>query len=108
MPLPARHILVCTNERPADRGKPSCAPRGAEAVLSELKQAVKAAGLKDSVWVTKSGCLKHCSLGVTVMVWPERLLLGGVTVADVPEIVQTCGREGKMIERLKMADIPWE
>ena len=108
MPLPKRHLLVCTNSRPAESGKPSCTPRGAEALLGEMKQAIKTAGLKDSVWVTKSGCLKHCSRGVTVMVWPEGILLGGVTTADVAEIVESCGREGKSIERLRMPDIEWE
>lgn len=108
MTPPKRHLLVCTNVRPAEGGKPSCAPRGAEAVLAGLKQAVKDAGLKDSVWVSKSGCLKHCSRGVTVMLWPEGILLADVSAADAPEIAASCGGEGRPVERLRMPDIPWE
>jgi (2Fe-2S) ferredoxin len=108
MPLPKRHILVCTNARPAESGKPSCSARGAEALLAALKDAVKTAGLKDTVWVTKSGCLKHCSRGATLMVWPEGILLGGATGTDVKEIVETCGRDGTPVARLRMPDMPWE
>lgn len=108
MTLPKRHLLVCTNNRGAESGKPSCAMRGSEALLSSLKQAVKEAGLGDAVWVTKSGCLKHCSQGPTVMIWPENILLAGVTAADIPDLVGRCAREGQPVERLIAEDQPWE
>ena len=82
--------------------------RGSEALLSELKQAVKAAALGDTVWVTKSGCLKHCTQGPTVMTWPENILLAGVTMADIPELVAQCARDGKSVARLLAKDQPWE
>ncbi len=108
MTLPQRQLLVCTNHRGAESGKASCALRDSETLLTGLKQAVKAAGLGDSVWVTKSGCLKHCSQGTIVMTWPEKILLAGVTTDDIPEIVSQCAREGKPVERLIAKDQPWE
>ena|SRR6185369_15444918 len=108
MTLPKRHLLVCTNNRGGDSPKASCAMRGSEALLAGLKQAVKAAGLGDSVWVTKSGCLKHCSQGPTVMTWPENILLAGVTAADLPDLVEQCARDGKPVARLVAKEQPWE
>jgi (2Fe-2S) ferredoxin len=108
MTLPERHLLVCTNLRGVDAGKPSCAARGSETLLSGLKQAVKAAGLGDTVWVTKSGCLKHCSQGAMVLTWPEKILLAGVTLADIPDLVSQCAAGGKPVERLLAKDQPWE
>ena len=108
MTLPRRHLLVCTNHRGADSPTASCAVRGSETLLSGLKQAVKAAGLGDTVWVTKSGCLKHCSQGPTVMIWPENILLAGVAPADIPDLIAQCAREGKPVGRLLAKDQPWE
>jgi hypothetical protein len=57
MPVPRVHVLVCLNERPPGSGKPSCSPRGAEAVLLRFKERVSELGLQGSVMVTRTGCL---------------------------------------------------
>jgi (2Fe-2S) ferredoxin len=102
-------ILVCLNERPPESGKPSCAPRGSLAVYHRFKDRVKELGLRDRVMVNRTGCLKHCSRGTTVAIWPWNLWYGGVTPVDVEEILQTSilggGRE---VERLRMPPGPWE
>lgn len=109
MPKPAVQILVCTNERPPDAAKPCCLARGSLAVYHRFKDRVKELGLRDEVMVVRTGCLKHCSHGTTVAVWPYNLWYGGVTVGDVEEIVQSSVVErGKEVERLRMPDIPWE
>ena len=109
MAKPQIQILVCTNERPEGSAKPSCAPRGALAVYHRFKDRVKELGLRDRVMVVRTGCLKHCSQGVTVAVWPFNLWYRGVTVEDVEEIL-TAGvlENGREVERLAMPDIPWE
>jgi (2Fe-2S) ferredoxin len=109
MAKPAIQILVCTNERPPDAPKPCCMARGALAVYHRFKDRVKELGLRDEVMVVRTGCLKHCSRGITVAVWPYNLWYAGVTSADVEEILQTSvvGR-GAEVERLRMPDIPWE
>jgi (2Fe-2S) ferredoxin len=109
MPPPHIQILVCLNERPADGKKPSCAVRGSLAVYHLFKDRVKELGIRDHVMVTRTGCLKHCSQGITVAVWPFNLWYRGVTVDDVEEILQrTVLEEGREVERLRMPDIPWE
>jgi (2Fe-2S) ferredoxin len=109
VPVPQVQILVCLNERPVDGPKPSCLPRGSLAVYHRFKDRVKELGLRDRVMVTRTGCLKHCSHGITVAVWPWNLWYGGVRLEDVEEILQTTVLgDGRAVERLRMADIPWE
>lgn len=109
MPKPSVQILVCLNERPAGSAKPSCAPRGALEVYHRFKDRVKELGIRDRVMVVRTGCLKHCSQGITVAVWPYNLWYREVTLGDVEEILQTTVvRDGQEVERLRMPDIPWE
>src|SRR5262245_15838508 len=88
MPKPQVQILVCLNERPPEAAKPSCAPRGSLAVYQCFKDRVKELRIRDQVMVVRTGCLKHCSQGITVAVWPYNLWYRGVTVDDVEEILQ--------------------
>lgn len=77
MPKPRHHLLVCTNERPADHPKGSCQPRGADKLLAALKREVVQRGLQQEVFVTKSGCLKSCPHGPVVACWPEGQFVAG-------------------------------
>jgi (2Fe-2S) ferredoxin len=109
MPRPEIQILVCTNERPPDAKKPSCGPRGSLEVYHRFKDRVKELGLRDRVMVNRTGCLKHCSRGITVAVWPYNLWYARVRVEDVDEILdKTVLGNGQEVERLRMPDIPWE
>ena len=108
MPRPAIQVLVCVNERPADAPKPCCAARGGLAVYNRLKDEVKKRGLRDEVLVTRTGCLKHCSRGVTVAIWPQNAWLAGVRESDVDAVLDAALAGEAMPERLRMPDIPWE
>lgn len=113
MPKPEVQILVCLNEREPGAKKPSCAPRGALEVYHRLKDRVRELGLRDRVMVNRTGCLKHCSRGITVAIQPHNFWYAGVTTADVDEILTTSviGEEAegaREVERLRMPDIPWE
>ncbi|MEE8278302.1 MAG: (2Fe-2S) ferredoxin domain-containing protein, partial [Thermoanaerobaculia bacterium] len=59
--------------------------------------------------VTRTGCLKHCSRGITVGIWPYNVWYSRVTLDDVDEILQeTVIGQGREVARLRMPDIPWE
>jgi len=109
MPTPEIQILVCTNERAPDQRKPSCGPRGSMDVYHRFKDRVKELGIRDQVMVVRTGCLKHCSQGITVAIWPYNLWYRRVTVDDVEEILErsVLGKGGE-VERLRMPDIRWE
>ena len=100
MPSWKHHVFVCTNQRPAGHPKGSCGEKGSPALLSALKEAVDAHDLHDTVKVTGSGCLGPCAHGITMVVYPEATWYGGVTLEDVPELVQTHLVEGRPVARL--------
>lgn len=114
MPKPEIQILVCTNERPPEATKPCCGPRGMD-VYRRFKDVVRKQGLRDRVMTVRTGCLKHCSQGITVCVWPENLWFRQVTVDDVESIVTRCchgadeeGLADTVDGARIMPDIPWE
>jgi (2Fe-2S) ferredoxin len=109
VPKPRVQILVCTNERAPETGKPSCLPRGSLEVYRRFKDRVRELEVRDWVMVVRTGCLKHCSQGITVAVWPYNLWYRGVTLDDVDEILErSVLGGGEEVERLRMPDIPWE
>ena len=82
-----RHLFVCTNFREPGSARPSCTTDGKSELHTQLKDAVKAAGLATRIRANKAGCLDQCEHGPTIVVYPEAVWYGNVTVADVPEIV---------------------
>ncbi len=99
-----RHIFVCTNRRPEGHPKGCCAEKGSEQVHAILKAELKKRGVKALVRANTSGCLDACEFGVSVVVYPEGIWYGGVTVADVPEIIDQHIINGKVVERLLIND----
>jgi (2Fe-2S) ferredoxin len=109
MPSPDIQILVCVNERPPGAVKASCGPRGGLELYRRFKDRVRELGIRDRVMVVRTGCLKHCSRGITVAIWPWNLWYRQVTLDDVDEILETSVLGGgNVVERLAMPDIPWE
>jgi (2Fe-2S) ferredoxin len=103
MPPYEHHVFVCENLRdPADpRG--CCAAKGAEEIRSRLRELTAKAGLKGRVRINIAGCLDQCAHGVTIVVYPEAVWYGAVTVDDVDEIFRSHVQEGKPVERLRLA-----
>jgi (2Fe-2S) ferredoxin len=106
MPGFQRHVFVCVNERPPDNPKGSCAAKGAQAVRDALKKSLKSHKVGDEVRANNAGCLDQCEHGVTVVVYPEQVWYGHVTVADVDEIVEKHVIGGEVVERLLIPDQP--
>ena len=99
-----RHLFVCLNERGPDDPRGCCMARGSPEVLEALKEKAHACGLKRIVRVNRAGCLDQCAKGVTVVVYPEGTWYGGVTVADVDEIVERHLLRGQPVQRLIIPD----
>ncbi|MBI3184826.1 MAG: (2Fe-2S) ferredoxin domain-containing protein [Myxococcales bacterium] len=103
MPPPyERHVFVCTNRRPEGHQKGCCASKGSEEVRDLLKAEVGRRGLSGRVRVNAAGCLDACERGVSVVVYPEAVWYGGVTSADVAELVDEHLVKGRPLERLLM------
>jgi (2Fe-2S) ferredoxin len=106
MPSFHRHVFVCTNERAADHPKGCCKARGGVDVRDRLKSELTARGLSKLIRANNAGCLDQCEHGVTVVVYPEQVWYGHVTVDDIPEIVDKHLVHGEVVTRLLLPDQP--
>lgn len=97
-----RHIFICTNRREPGNPKGSCAEKGSEEVRDAFKRVLHERGLKGRMRANAAGCLDQCPRGVAVVVYPEQVWYGGVTVADVDEIVDQHLGQGIPVDRLRM------
>lgn len=104
MPKFEKHIFVCTNQRAEDNPRGCCNPSG----NAELHQAFKAAlarrGLKGKVRANQSGCLDQCEHGPNVVVYPEAVWYGHVSLNDVEEIVESHILGNRPVGRLIIAE----
>jgi (2Fe-2S) ferredoxin len=99
-----RHIFVCTNQREPGHPRGCCDPEGQAQLQLVFKQKLAQRGLKGKVRANKAGCLDQCEHGPNVVVYPEQVWYGRVTVADVEEIIDQHIIGGKPVERLVMPD----
>ena len=99
-----RTIFVCTRTREPESKKACCGARDGAAVLEAFKIATADRGMKRVFRATSSGCLDQCAQGVTVVVYPDDVWYGGVTPADVDEIVDRHVLGGDVVERLVIPD----
>ncbi|MGN6103811.1 MAG: (2Fe-2S) ferredoxin domain-containing protein [Kofleriaceae bacterium] len=106
MPSFQRHVFVCINERPADHPRGSCKMRGGVEVRDRLKSELTKRGLSKMIRANNAGCLDQCEQGVTVVVYPEQVWYGHVTVDDVEEIIEKHLIGGEVVERLLLPDQP--
>ena len=102
-----RHFFVCQNRRDPSDPKASCAARGSEAIHAALKAGQKAhPELRGAVRINKSGCLDLCAFGPTIVVYPEAVWYSQVTLADVPELIESHVVKGEPVERLRHRSRP--
>jgi len=96
-----RHVFVCINQRPADNPKGCCAAKGGAEVAAELKRRLYERGLKRVVRANKAYCLDQCAKGIAMVVYPEGVWYGGVTVDDLDELIEEHILGGRPVERLR-------
>ena len=106
MSFPERHIFVCTNQRPPGHRRGCCADKGGEALRDRSKQELAARGLGARMRANAAGCLDQCATGCTVVVYPDQVWYGHVTVDDVAEIVERHLIGGQPVERLLLPGQP--
>lgn len=104
MPFYQKHIFICTNRREA--GKECCANGNAVALHQYAKNKIKNLQLqgKGKIRVNIAGCLDRCSLGPVLVIYPEGVWYHYETEADIDEIVEKHILQGKIVERLRLAD----
>jgi (2Fe-2S) ferredoxin len=99
MPHRERYLFVCTNRRPDDHPKGSCAQKGSEDVVKALKASLLRRGAAARVRACATGCLDLCETGISIVQEPDHVAYGGVTLADVEELAEALDK-GTVVDRL--------
>lgn len=98
------HIFVCTNERPENHPRGSCARKGSERLRNYMKARAKEMGLDlaQGVRVNNAGCLERCELGPTIVIYPDGIWYRAETFADIDEILDVHVKNGGRVARLML------
>lgn len=107
MPRPKKHLLVCTQARPAGHPRGSCQEKGCVDVFNAFMAEFQKRNLFQDYLLTSTGCLGPCSLGPSVLVYPESVMYGGVKVEDVAAIIDEHLLADQPLERLKVSPQLW-
>lgn len=107
MPRPEKHVFVCSQSRPAGHPRGSCGQRGCREVVDEFTKQWQQRQCFTQVAVTATACLGPCGMGPSVLVYPEGIMYGNVTVADVNVIFDEHLLGGKPVERLIVPSAIW-
>ena len=75
-----KHVLVCDHK--------DCARGGGKDALRELKGALREAGRRDEVLITKVDCFDQCEHAPVMVVYPEGVWYGEVDERGAREIAE--------------------
>lgn len=79
MPIPERHILVCTGD--------DCRKRGGRKVYKAFKEVLDDRGLKRRIKVLEVDCFDQCAHGPMALVYPDAVWYAELRPNDPEEIV---------------------
>ncbi len=89
-------IIVCDGT--------ACINSGARKLTTLLREQLDKHGLTENVTIGLSGCLGMCDKGPIMVVNPGYTIYGGLTEADIPEIVEQHLVKGQPIARLAIQE----
>lgn len=98
-----KHVFICINERAAGDPVGCCKAKGSEQILETMKEEIKKQGLSAKIRINRAGCLAQCSKGVSIVVYPEGVWYGHVTLNDVNEIIEKHIVGNERVKRLQTA-----
>jgi (2Fe-2S) ferredoxin len=100
-PFYSCHVFVCTNVRPPNHPRGSCARKNSVELRDYMKDKAKAMGLK-GVRINASGCLDRCELGPDMVVYPDGVWYRYETKDDIDEILTEHLQKGGRVARLML------
>lgn len=107
MPRPKKHVLVCTQSRPAGHPRGSCGEKGCGEIFNTFLNEFMTRNLWGTYALANTGCLGTCSQGTAVLVYPEGVMYGGVKPEDVKAIIEEHLLADTPVERLKVPADVW-
>ncbi len=95
-----KHVFICANDK--DAPKKCCGSGHGLELVEAFKTAYAAAGSPAKIRIQRSGCLDFCGKGPAMVVYPEGIFYGNVTLDDVQELTQKHLIEGEVVDRLQI------
>lgn len=95
-----KHVFVCTNDKEAP--KKCCGSERGMELVNAFKSGLESRGLQKDIRAQRAGCLDVCAKGPAVVVYPEGIFYGNVSVGDVEEIIEKHLVNDEPVERLKL------
>ena len=77
-----------------------CVASGAFQIKEELEKEVKERGLQGEVSVVTTGCNGFCGQGPLMVVVPDNIFYGWLTLKDIPHLVEEHFLKGRPVQRL--------
>ena len=94
------NVLVCAGT--------GCSSTSSLEIYAKFNEVLKERGLDQEVKVVKTGCFGFCQKGPVVVICPDKVFYGHVSVDDVEEIVEEHLYKGRVVKRLEFYDIDEE
>lgn len=98
------HVFCCTNERPENHPRGSCAAKGSVKLRNYLKVRAKELGLGD-VRINSAGCLDRCEHGPVMVIYPEGVWYTYTSIEDIEAILSEHIQQGRPVERLRIQSL---
>jgi (2Fe-2S) ferredoxin len=92
--------MVCENMRDEADPRGSCGRKCGAEIRAAFKASLKRRGLTTLYRANMAGCLDACEFGPVVVVYPDGIWYGGVTLEDVEEIIDEHVIGGNPVTRL--------
>lgn len=95
-----KHVVVCTASH--------CSQKGANDVIGRLRLEIVRKGLDTDILINNCGTIDLCDIGPNLVVYPDNVILRGVTVKDIPALIEYL-KGGPVPESLRLnAETPDE
>lgn len=94
------HVFVCGNVRRPCHRRGCCDPEGRQLLREAFKTELKKAGLHSVARANHAGCLDQCEHGPVVVIYPQGIWYGKVSLEDVPRIVARTILQGEILDDL--------
>ena len=102
MNKPTKHIFICTSSRINGQQKGYCHSKDAVDLVMKFMEEVEERELGGQVFISNTGCFGICEKGPIVVVYPENIWYGSVTVDDVEVIMEEHIEGGTPVARLEI------
>lgn len=100
MDKPKQHIFVCTSSRMNGQQKGYCHTKDGVQIVAKFMEEIEDRDLGSEVFVSNTGCFSICEKGPIVVVYPDNVWYGSVTLDDVERIMDEHIEGGKPVEDL--------